>query len=163
MFKTAIVWELFGDRVDSTVFFLSLPEFFPEATTLYAEGTCITPDVQACLSAHAETGPFLPGANTVWPESMKFGCKFSVTLTESLARLSEVHAEPELMSHVFIYRNEAPLLYWHDAFTEEAWVSGDISESRVSAVAKRWGWEYRALSNPANPALNADAHKPRAG
>jgi hypothetical protein len=132
-------WEINEGRIDSTEFFKALPLSFPEATTFFAEGTSIADDVKECLYGHKEAGQFYPGANTIWPVSDKFRCKFSSDLMNELASLSEHHAEPEMMDHLSLYNGKQMLLYWHDAFSNVMWLSKSISQTRAMAFSKKFG------------------------
>lgn len=38
-------WDIDEGKVDSSLFFRLLAKYFPNATTFYAEGTSISPDV----------------------------------------------------------------------------------------------------------------------
>jgi hypothetical protein len=107
-----------------------------QATTFYAEGSSIARDVRACYRAHHEDGEYLPAAQTIFPSSEKFRCRFSPDLTGALSALAERHAEPELLDHLALYRGSAELLLWHDAFANVLLVSRSVPESVVSAFAE---------------------------
>ena len=79
-------WEIDEGAVDSARFFEALWRHFPEATTFYAEGCGIARDVKACYSAHQEEGRYLPSAQTIFPRSAKFRCRFSADLTAACFR-----------------------------------------------------------------------------
>jgi len=108
--------EIEEGAVDSTRFFKALPKFFPEATTFYAEGSSLSDDVRKCYEAHKEDGAYLPQAQTLWPVSEKFRCKFSARFMDQLAELTQNHAEPELLDHLSLYKGTEALVFWHDAF-----------------------------------------------
>ena len=135
-------WEIKEGKVDSTVFFQSLPKYFQCATTFYAEGTTIVGDVADCYRAHYQNGEYLPDEQTIFPKSEKFRCEFSSELMNGLAELSEHHAGCELLDHLFIYKDEKPLLSWPDAFGNVMEVSGSISEESVSGFAGELGLAY---------------------
>ncbi len=128
-------WDIDEGTVNSVLFFRVIAEHFPEATTLFAEGTSISKDVQTLYEAHADPGKYLPGAQILWPTSKKFRCVFSSRLCSSLSALAEHHAEPELLHHLFLYTDSEPLLEWHDAFANVLMLSETLSESRVQAFA----------------------------
>jgi hypothetical protein len=135
-------WAISGKSPDSRQFFLALLECFPQATTMFAEGTSIAKDVEACLRRHAEAGAFLPGPNTTWPESTKIRCLFTPALVAELASLAEIHAEPELFDHVFLYRGDDPLVWWNDAFEDPIGASSELPEHTIRAFAARLGRKY---------------------
>jgi hypothetical protein len=136
-------WEIDEGAVDSARFFEALWRHFPEATTFYAEGCGIARDVKACYSAHQEEGRYLPSAQTIFPRSAKFRCRFSADLTAALSSLAETHTESELLHHLALYRGSVDLLFWHDAFANVLLVSREVPESVVSASAAELGLHYR--------------------
>lgn len=135
-------WEIEEGRIDSTAFFKLLLKYFPHATTFFAEGTSIEQDVRECYRSYAEEGAFLPGEQTAWPRSEKFRCEFTERLINELASLSERHAEPELLDHLFVYKDNEPLLEWHDAFDNVILISRSIHEEVVSGFAHELGLNY---------------------
>ncbi len=50
-------WEIAEGKVDSRKFFEARGNYFPDATTLYVEGTSISEDVRACYLSHQEQDP----------------------------------------------------------------------------------------------------------
>jgi len=136
-------WEIGAGKVDSARFFETLWRRFPEATTLYVEGSSIAPDVKDCYRTHREDGEYLPATQTTFPRSAKFRCRYSAGLADALSALAETHAEPELLDHVALYRNSEELLFWHDAFANVLLVSGAVPENVVSSFAADLGLGYR--------------------
>ena len=138
-------WELDKGNISSTEFFRSLPQYFPEATTFFAEGSSVSSDVIHCYLSHLEKGDYLPGMQTIFPKSGKYRCEFSKELMEELAILSEHHAEPELLDHLSLYKNNEPILEWHDAFANILLVSKIVGEERVRNFANNFGFSYEAV------------------
>lgn len=136
-------WELNEGKVDSATFFEALAKYFPEATTLYIEGTSISEDVRTCYLSHQEAGPYLPPAQTIFPLSKKYRCKFSDALMGQLVLLAAQHAEPELLDHISLYQDSEELLLWHDAFTNVMLVSRGIPEKLVAQFAADLGLKYQ--------------------
>jgi hypothetical protein len=136
------IWTIGPGCIDSAQFFRVLPAHFPDATSLYAEGTTIQPDVKALLVSFAEEGAFLPGAQTIWPESLKVRCRFGAELCRALADAAERHAEPELLDHLFLYAGDSALLQWPDAFSQEMYLPSSLAEDRVSQFAGSLGLSY---------------------
>jgi hypothetical protein len=137
-----LYWDIDEGKIDSTVFFRLLLKYFPDATTFFAEGTVIETDVVECYKRHIEDGGFLPGAQTIFPRSKKFRCKFSEAFINEIADLSELHAEPELLDHLFLYKDDKPILLWHDAFANAILVSRSVSEDVISSFASELGLKY---------------------
>jgi len=143
--KMSRYWEIDQGEVDSTAFFRALPRYFPYATTFYAEGTVISQDVVQCYKSHSEEGDYLPAAQTIFPKSDKYRCKFSKELMDDLASLSEHHAGTELLDHLSLYKNNEPLLEWHDAFDNIILVSQTVAEDNVRSFAGELGLGYEAV------------------
>ena len=135
-------WEIEEGKVDSTLFFQALPKHFPTATTLFLEGNSISNDVEKCYDSHRQEGNYLPEAQTIWPTSKNFRCKFTAKLITELASLSQVHAEPELLDHLALYQEEEELLLWPDAFDNILQISKKVPEGVVAALAKELGLRY---------------------
>jgi len=135
-------WEIDEGKVDSAKFFEALAKYFPEATTFFAEGTVISDDVKECYASHQEEGKHLPGAQTILPVSKKFRCRFSQQLMARLAALAKIHAEPELLDHLALYKKNEEVLFWHDAFANVLLVSRTVPESVVSKFAAELGLAY---------------------
>ena len=91
-------WELNEGKIDSVKFFKALAKYFPEATTLFIEGTSISDDVRGCYLSHQEAGSYVPPAQTIIPVSEKYRCKFSNAFMNQLVSLAAQHAEPALPS-----------------------------------------------------------------
>jgi hypothetical protein len=90
--------EIKTGKVDSARFFEALWRRFPEATTLYVEGGSIAPDVTDCYRTHQEEGDYLPRAQTIFPRSAKFRCRFSAELADALSALADRHANPSCLT-----------------------------------------------------------------
>lgn len=135
-------WEIEEGKVYSAKFFEALPKYFPEATTFFAEGTSISDDVKECYVSNREDGKHLPGAQTIFPISNKYRCKFSCQLMTRLAALAEIHAELELLDHLALYQGDEELLFWHDAFSNVLLVSRTVPESIVSKFTSELHLNY---------------------
>lgn len=139
-------WEIEEGRVDPVGFLSSLPTHFPEASTLFVEGTSIDVDVVDSLNQFAEAGKYLPESQTYWPKTRQFRCAFGEELCAKLAQLATAHADPELFDHLFLYSGEKVLLEWPDAFTNCLWISSSLAEERVAMLARSLGLSYRHAS-----------------
>jgi len=137
-------WELDegSERVDSARFFEALWKHFPGATTFYAEGTSIARDVTNCYRQHAEEGKYLPAAQTLFPRSAKFRCRFSAEFASALSGLAQRHAERELLDHLVVYKGSEELIFWHDAFANVLLVDSSVPEHVVRAFAADLGLPY---------------------
>ena len=135
-------WEIKEAPVDSTTFFRLLPKYFRDATTLFVEGTSIETDVLDCYQSHSEQGEYLPGNQTIWPKSKCLRCVFTIGMMEDLANLSLKHAEPELIDHLYLYREKKVILEWPDAFGASMFLPSNTPEETVAAFAKDLGLKY---------------------
>ncbi len=135
-------WVIAEGSVDSTAFFRALPKHFPEATTLYVEGTTIITEAEVLYRSHAQVGPYLAPPQTLWPVSTKLRCAFSAELCEALASLSLDAAEPELADHISLYAGDSPILEWHDAFANAMYLAASFPEERVRSFADEFALAY---------------------
>ncbi len=138
-------WEIQDGKVDSSAFFKLLIRYFPDATTLFLEGTAITDDVKKCYEKHLESGDYLPRSQTIFPKSNIFRCTFSSGLMEEMALLAEHHAEPELLDHLSLYKGNNSLLEWHNAFANIILLPYSILEETVSNFSKELGLEFKKV------------------
>ncbi len=126
------------------MFFRELARHFPEATSLFIEGSSIAEDITSLLSSHIQEGPYLPihgtyGALFGKLKTQYFRCGFTITLLSGLEKLSEIHAEPEICDHLIVYLGDALLLEFYDFPKNEIWIPAKINEDRVRAFAASIG------------------------
>lgn len=138
-------WELWG-KVDSARSFKSLASTFPEATTLFLEGTP-SPDVDDFLRSAADPGPYLPDRGTTWPKGNLYRLRFDASTLTSLAELAERHAEPEILDHLHVFAGEVTLLDWHDAFDRASpmIVAATVPREHLQGLASELGldlWQF---------------------
>ena len=143
----ARAWAIDQGDIDTAAFFALLPGCFPDATTIFFEGTSMVRETKDCLSRHAERGEHLPGRQTYFPASTRVRCRFSPSLCSELVALAHHHAQPELCDHVFLYRGEEELLGFHDFGGNNIYISGSVPEASVSVLAKGLGLEYQAMDD----------------
>src|SRR5205807_3355076 len=91
-------WELTG-QPDIALFFRKLPVAFPNATTLFIEGTAIVRDIDEFLRAAADPGDYLPKRQTLLPKPKQYRVRFDGPTLSALANFAELHAEPQLLDH----------------------------------------------------------------
>ncbi len=121
----------FSQKVDSSKFFKALGIYFSNATTLFIEGTSIAMDVMKFYKENLEEGEYLPPAGTIFPKSTKLRCKFSLNFVNELSSVAEHYAEPELLDHVHVYKDDKPLLIWMDAFSDTIYISKEIPKDTI--------------------------------
>jgi hypothetical protein len=135
-------WDIDEGITDAERFFALLPTVFPEATLFFAEGTSITKDVMRCYDQFANSGPFLPGRDTIFPGSRVFRCAASPAFFQALTTLCAHHANPEILDHLSLYEGDRQLFHWHDAFANAFQLDGAVPESVVAALAAPFGCRY---------------------
>lgn len=138
-------WEIQEGEVESTIFFPVLLQCFPDANTIFFEGTVIAGDVRKCYESYQLPGSFLPGSQTIFPKSNKFRCEFSPALVEELVLLSDRFSEPELLDHLSLYKDNELLLNWHDAFENIIGIPSSVPEEIVIKFTKALGLAYEAV------------------
>jgi hypothetical protein len=133
-------WELLG-RMDSVRFFRHLAEALPGATTVFLEGTCIAPETDAILRSLSEPGEYLPEPQTLWPKARQYRLPFDAATMGVLAELMEKYAEPEVLEHLFLYRESSILLEFPDAFLRgcPVLISSECDEGRLREFAAKLG------------------------
>jgi len=133
-------WEIAVEgNVDSVQVIDLLIDTFPEATTVYIEGTSIESNVKDLFEEFVQSGSYLPKNQTIWPKAEHYRCVFSEEFLNKLSTLAQKHADPELLDHLFLYRNESPLMEWPDVFSYYIWISTEISENRAKGFADELG------------------------
>jgi hypothetical protein len=114
-------------------FFRAIERLVPEATHMYVEGSP-GPDVIAALQPHVEPKKYVAPAGTVWSwprRNQRLTLRVSPALFDLLADLASHHAEPEICSHLHLYRDDEALLHWFDAFDDPIVVSKTVPRDRV--------------------------------
>jgi hypothetical protein len=132
-------WEI--TPADLTNFLDALPAFVPPGSVLCLEGVA-APDIEGYLTARP--GPFENKTNQGF---LKMRPKvFFIPITaenlHGLAELSSGHAEPEVCSHLRVYRDETIILSWHDLPTDPFYVTSEIHEAAIKRFCDALGCEY---------------------
>ena len=140
-------WDIDSGVDDPEKFFRLLPSLFPAATTLFIEGTSISPNVLLCYERHKQEGPYLPARQTIFPSSKRIRCATSRLLWEELAQLGAEHAVPELLDHLCLYQDSRCILFWHDAFMNAILLDETVPEAAVADLASAFQVPYRRLKS----------------
>jgi len=137
-------WQVSGVR-DAAAFFRAVPQLLPEATRLYLEGSPAQ-DVVALLATHSDEGEYGAPVGTLWswPRNQRHRLKVSAALFAQLAEAAAHHAEPEICSHLHLYRDDEPLAHWFDAFDDPFLVSKEIPRERLEEFARATGGALEA-------------------
>ncbi|HED52428.1 MAG TPA: hypothetical protein ENI83_02615, partial [Gammaproteobacteria bacterium] len=132
-------WSLWAKKIDSTKLFKELSAIFLGSYTIFIEGTNISDQAEAHYKKNSSKSKYLPEVCTISPKPKCFACEATEYFWEGLIDLSETHAEPELFSHFFIYRDTMPLLEWWDSFSDPLYLSKSTSEKEINGMATRLG------------------------
>jgi len=72
----------------------------------------------------------------------RYLCACTPEFFVELARLAATTRRERLLHHLYLYRDDHPLLWWHDAFANALLLSADLPETTVAALAKKFGRRY---------------------
>jgi hypothetical protein len=133
-------WRISGVR-NAEAFFRSVPQLIPEATHLFLEGAP-APDFVAIISIHADQRAYTAPIGTAWSwpqRNQRFVLTASSALFAQLSEAAAQHAEPEICSHLHLYRDSESLVHWFDAFYDPLLVSKLVPRARVEAFCRAAG------------------------
>ncbi len=127
--------------VDLSDFFRQLSKLVPDNSVLCLEGVD-TPEIEAYLQNHPASYE-----NETNQGFLKMRAKiFYMTITEeflqNFAFLTEKYAEPEICSHLRVYRNDKIILSWHDLPSDPFYVSEEVDESVLKNFCSSFGCGY---------------------
>src|SRR5688572_6707730 len=97
--------------VDFSEFLRQLPKFVPSSSILCLEGV-ITPEIENYLQKRPAIYQNETNQGFLKMRSKIFYMPVSEENLEGLASLSERYAEPEICSHLRVYRNDKIILSW---------------------------------------------------
>ena len=138
-------WESSRGKIDSTLFFKKVMEFFPDCTTVFIEVTSTESEVINIYQKYSKDEEYLPMTHTIcscgWGgKPQKFVCKFSVL--EALVSVSKNYAESEILTHLFIYKNQQSILEFCDVFNNNFCISSIIPEEIVQKFCFSFNRQY---------------------
>jgi hypothetical protein len=117
----------------------AIDDVMPKDAVLYVEGTSIAAEVVEFLDARQAADPQLVEPNTLWPRPRVFHLPLSGTNLGDLRALAEAHAEPEVASHLVVYRGPQVLLWAHDAGAGYVQLSHSLPEEMIEAFQNSLG------------------------
>ena len=132
-------WEV--TPPDLTEFLEALHAFVPAGSVLCLEEVG-APDVERYLTARP--GPWENETNQGFLKTRPkvFFMPITAENLHGLAVLSTEHAEPEVCSHIRIYRDETIILSWHDLPTDPFYVTSAIDEATLRKFCDALGCKY---------------------
>ncbi|HEY0077558.1 MAG TPA: hypothetical protein VGB73_02860 [Pyrinomonadaceae bacterium] len=132
-------WEV--SPVDFYEFLRQLPHLFPSNSVLCLEGV----DVPR-LAAYLRKRPaaYENELNQGWLNMRPkiFYMPITEENLQGFAALSERYAEPEVCSHLRVYRNDKIILSWHDLPSDPFYVANEIDEAALRKFCSALGCEY---------------------
>lgn len=138
-------WEVDGPK-DFSSLFVALDGWLPEGSILYFEGGCLDEELKEFMRQHSISGQTHVAFGTIWPRPEVFHVPVTEEVLETLTRIMEHHAEPELAIHFHVYRHGTVLIEWHDAFSEKGMLlCGDFTEEQVKKFAEKLGSQYKIV------------------
>jgi hypothetical protein len=114
-------------------FFRAIPTLISDATHVFLEGA-LAPDIVALLRPHVEERAYGAPRGTYWSwpqKEQRWTLRASPTLFARLAEAAAHHAEPEICTHLHLYRDDEPLVQWFDAFDDPLLVSKAVPREAV--------------------------------
>ena len=137
-------WEVDGPGTFDELLW-ALVDWVPEDAVLYLEGGSPDAEIAGFLAEHSVPEVSHVALGTIWPRPQVFHVPATPGALTELASIMGHHADAELAVHCHVYRDDAVLLEWHDAFCQPMLVSGVIPEERVKALAGRLGTACRLM------------------
>lgn len=135
-------WEVSG-KTDFPSLMGALPDLLPGECTLYFEGGSPSGQLLDFLKEHGVPERAHVAYGTIWPRPRVFHLPASPQTMSRLANLTSSCTYPELAVHFHVYRDQAVLLEWHDAFTQPMLLSGELPEQKIKAFALRLHMSYK--------------------
>ncbi|MGD9853018.1 MAG: hypothetical protein AB7T38_17355 [Nitrospirales bacterium] len=149
-------WEIEGPKTFEEIF-NALKGWIPEDALLYFEGGSPDPEIDSFIATHSVPESSHVARGTIWPRPKIFHIPATSIILTKLSKIMTHHAEPELAVHFHVYRDDAVLLEWHDAFSQPMLLSGAIPEEKIQVFANKIGQNFKKIVAHDAP---ADADKP---
>ena len=148
-------WEVQGPW-DLPSFLRSLTLIVPHDAILYLEGGCHTKLLKDFLDARCV--PELSRlARGTWGKPFMDHLPATPENLRSLADLAESCAEPEVATHIHVYKDNEVLLQWYDAFSgDPVYLSSAIEEEALRTFCDQLSLNYQAYDKGAKPLPPAD-------
>jgi len=124
-------------------FFRVLPKLFPDANLFIAQGSRIADDVAGFYRQHTPAVPSRPADLSRFTLTRRYFCLPSPEFFLELARFAAEKPREQLLHHLYLYRDGHQLIEWHDAFANSLFLSADLAESTIAALADKFGVRYR--------------------
>ncbi len=125
---------------------MALAEILPSGLTLYAEGTSISPMVDAYFSERPADNPLPIRRGVIWPRPKKYHMPMTPENVAGLVQLMEHLSSVEVADHIDAYRGSTAYLIWDDAwFDSPLYLRKDVAEDDVRRLCERFGFQYASF------------------
>lgn len=128
-------------------FFQSLSKILPSGSVLYMEGEDIRPWAADLYERYVPAVIVPVARDTIAPMPKMFHVVFSDVLIGELCEMAQGRETRELFYHIKGYCGQKLLFTFHDAFSGQLLISGDIAEPMVAEFCGALGVPY--MSEPA--------------
>jgi hypothetical protein len=132
-------WEV--SPVDFSEFLRHLSHLFPSNSVLCLEGVDV-PDIEAYLQERPATHENELNQGFLNMRPKIFYMPITEANLQGFAALSERYAEPEVCSHLRVYRNDKIILSWHDLPSDPFYVANEIDDAALRKFCDALGCEY---------------------
>jgi hypothetical protein len=136
-------WDIDEGIRNAERFFRALPKLFPDANLFVAQGSSIAGDIAEFYRLHAPADPKRPANLSRFTLTRRYFCLPSPEFFLELARFAAKRPREQLLHHLYLYRDGHQLIEWHDAFANALFLSPELPESTVAALATKFGVRYR--------------------
>lgn len=126
--------------VDFSEFLRHLPNLAPSNFILCLEGVDV-PDIESYLQKQLAIYENETNQGFLKMRPKVFYMLITEENLQGLASLSERYAEPEVCSHLRVYRNDKIILFWHDVPSDPFYVASEIDEATLRKFCGALGCE----------------------
>ena len=126
---------------DLTKFFEELHLFVPANSVLCLDGV-YAPDIECYLKERPSSFENKTNQGFLRMRPKVYFMPITAENLQGLATLASVHAEPEVCSHLRVYRVEKIILSWHDLPSDPFYVATEIDETAVISFCNALGCRY---------------------
>jgi hypothetical protein len=145
-------WEIDGRNLPPAEFFGALPILLTGEEVLVLQGDEQPPALLAWLEARRIEPRSKLAFGTIWPRPRVIHCAIPAKDYAALVLLTKACAEPEIATHVQLYRPGTVVLEWWDAFSSPMFISKQLPEPAVRGFSERIGRPYTELAQGLPPA-----------
>ena len=118
-------------------------KLIPQDSILYLEGGGPRNKLKLFLEEHSVPEISHVAIGTIWPKPKIFHLPATPENLSMFKELSEGYAEPEILCHLHVYKDNKVLVQWYDAFSEDPmYISKEIPENKLKEFCDILSIEY---------------------